>query len=103
MDEFGTNFVVFFDKLNLKLLYVASVLSCFIKMPIKYINKMIRVMYWWQIVNLDKSEVVCKSYKAQKVNKTKYGCVELHEKNKVDLELGYQDEELCKKKHSDKL
>ena len=41
------------------------------KISVKYIIKMMRVMYWFHIVNLDKKEVLHKFYLAQKLNTSK--------------------------------
>ena len=64
------------------------------KMTVEHIIKMRRVMYWWHVVNLDKSEVLHKFYIAQKLNKSKDDWVEQLEKDKADLDLNLEDEEI---------
>ena len=41
------------------------------KMPVKFIIKSRRVMYWWHIVSLDKSELLYKVYMGPGVQKSK--------------------------------
>jgi hypothetical protein len=64
------------------------------KLTVKHIIKMRRVMYWWHLVNLDKNEVLHKFYIAQKLNRSKEDWVEQLEKDKVDLDLQLEDEEI---------
>lgn len=69
------------------------------KMTVEHIIKTRRVMYWWHVVNLDKTEVLHKFYIAQKLNKSKDDWVEQLEKDKVDLDLQMEDDEIkCIKK-----
>ena len=64
------------------------------KMTVKYIIKMRRVMYWWHIVNSNKSEVLYKVYLAQQLNRSKGDWVEQLDKDKVELNLQLTDEEI---------
>ena len=64
------------------------------KIPIKYIIKMRRVMYWWHVVNSNKSEVLFKCYQAQKLNTNKGDWVEQLNKDKIELDLQLTDEQM---------
>ena len=64
------------------------------KLPVKYIIKMRRVMYWWHLVNLSKDELLNKVYKAQKMSPNKGDWVEQLEKDKKELGLQISDEEV---------
>ena len=55
------------------------------KLPVKYIIKMRRVMYWWHLVNLSKDELLNKVYKAQKMSPNKGDWVEQLEKDEKNL------------------
>ena len=63
------------------------------KLPIKFIIKTRRVMYWWHVVNSNKSEVLYK-YLAQKTNPSKGDWVEQLKRDKIELDLDLNDEQI---------
>ena len=64
------------------------------KMPIRFVIKSRRVMFWWHLVNLDKTELLHKFYVAQKMNLNKGDWVEQLEKDKKELNLDWSDEKM---------
>ena len=63
-------------------------------MPIRFLIKMRRCMYWWQVVNLDQNELLNKFYRAQKMNPNKDDWIEQLDKDKKELNLLLEDDEL---------
>ena len=63
-------------------------------MPIRFVIKSRRVMFWWHLVNLDKKELLHKFYVAQKMNTNKGDWVEQLEKDKKELNLDWSDDEI---------
>ena len=53
-------------------------------------------MYWWQLVNLSKTELLNKFYKAQKMSPNKGDWIEQLEKDKNELDLQLGDDEIQK-------
>ena len=51
-------------------------------------------MYWWHVVNSNKSEVLYKCYQAQKLNINKGDWIEQLNKDKVELDLQLTDEQI---------
>ena len=64
------------------------------KMPVKYVIRIRRLMYWWHLVNLNSKEVLQKVYSAQKLNSSKGDWVVQLETDKKELKLNITDEEL---------
>ena len=64
------------------------------KLPIKFIIKTRRVMYWWHVVNSNKCEVLYKCYLAQKTNPSKGDWVEQLQRDKIELDLDLNDEQI---------
>ena len=64
------------------------------KINVKIIIKMRRVMFWWHIVNLEKNEVLYKFYMAQKLNISKDDWCQQLQRDKEDLGLHLEDEEV---------
>ena len=64
------------------------------KMPVKFIIKSRRVMYWWHIVSLDKSELLYKVYMGQTLNPDKDDWICQLEQDKKDLHFNLKDEEI---------
>ena len=64
------------------------------KIPVRFVIKMRRIMYWWHLVNLKNTEVLHKMYLAQKLNCSKGDWVEQLETDKKELNLNLDDEEL---------
>ena len=52
---------------------------------------MSRMMYWWHLVHIDKSEVLSKFYVVQKLNRSKDDWVCQLDKDKKDLNLDWAD------------
>ena len=57
------------------------------KMPVKFIIKSRRLMYWWHIVRLEKNELLYKVYMGQKLNPNKDDWICQLEQDKKDLNL----------------
>ena len=64
------------------------------RMPIRFIIKMRRIMYWWHLVHLDQAEVLHKFYTIQKLNSSKDDWVCQLDKDKKDLDLELTDEQI---------
>ena len=64
------------------------------KMSIKYIIKIRRMMYWWQLVNVDKNELIHKFYFAQNIKRNKDDWVIQLDQDKKDLNLNLSDIDL---------
>ena len=64
------------------------------KLPVKFIIKTRRLMYWWHLTNLNKTELLYKFYTAQTL-KTNHGdWVEQLEKDKKELNLQLTDDDV---------
>ena len=64
------------------------------KLPVKFIIKTRRLMYWWHLANLNKTELLYKFYTAQTL-KTNHGdWVEQLEKDKKELNLQLTDDDV---------
>ena len=61
------------------------------KIPIRYILKSRRLMFWYDIVNRDEKSLLHKFYKAQKIKTVKNDWIEQLEKDKIDLEIDLDD------------
>ena len=48
-------------------------------------------MYWWHLVNVDKSELIQKFFTAQKLNKSKGEWIYQLEQDKKDLDMDLSD------------
>lgn len=66
------------------------------RMPIRFIIKMRRIMYWWHLVHSDQSEVLYKFYTVQKLNSSKDDWVCQLVKDKKDLDIEWTDDEIMK-------
>ena len=64
------------------------------KIPIRFIIKMRRMMYWWHLVHIDKTEVLHKFYIVQKMNRNKDDWVCQLDNDKKDLNLDWTDEKI---------
>ena len=63
------------------------------KIPIHIIIKMRRLMYWWHLVNTKEDSMLHKFYNAQKLNPVKGDWVNDLDKDKIEFEIEYDDEE----------
>ena len=61
------------------------------KISIKNLIKIRRMMYWWHLVNVDKSELIQKFFTAQKLNKSKGDWIYQLEQDKKDLDMDLSD------------
>ena len=66
------------------------------KLPIKYIIQCRRLMYWWHLVKQDKNKLISKFYTAQKNIPVKGDRTLQVEKDKVELNINLNDEDLLK-------
>ena len=64
------------------------------KMPVKFIVKMRRLMYYWHILTRNKDELIFKFYSAQKYSPSKGDWVHQVRKDLVDLKLELSEEEI---------
>ena len=62
--------------------------------PIRFIIKTRRMMYWWHLVHIGPSEVLKKFYIVQKLNRSKDDWVCQLEKDKKELNLEWSDEKV---------
>ena len=65
-------------------------------LPVRYICKMRRLMYYWHILNRDESELLFKFYRAQSLNPDVHDWVLQVKKDKLDLNIRLSDEEIKK-------
>ena len=66
------------------------------KLPLQYVIKTKRMMYYWHILHLDKSELLYKFYLAQKLKPNKNDWVTQIIKDKKDLQIEISDEEVSR-------
>ena len=66
------------------------------KLPLQYVIKTRRLMYYWHILQKDRNELLYKFYLAQKLKPTTKDWVLQIEKDKKDLNLTIDDEEVSK-------
>ena len=69
-------------------------------MPIRFIISKRRLLYLWNILQRDDSELLKRFYFAQKVVKTKNDWAEMIENEKKEFEIDYSDEEISRMKES---
>ena len=66
------------------------------RLPLQYVIKTRRMMYYWHILHLDKSELLYKFYVAQKLKANKNDWVTQIIKDKKDLQIEISDEEVAR-------
>ena len=66
------------------------------KLPVQYVIKTRRMMYYWHILHLDENELLYKFYVAQKLKPNKSDWVSQIIKDKKDLKIQINDEEVRK-------
>ena len=64
------------------------------KLPLKYIIKTRRLMYWWKLIHTDEKELTNKFYRAQKLMKEKTDWIQQIIQDLKDLNLKISDEEV---------
>ena len=60
-------------------------------MPIQFIIKCRRLMYWWHINNTDNSSLINRVYQAQKINPVKNDWVHQVSQDKKDFNIDIDD------------
>ena len=66
------------------------------KMPVRFIVKMRRLMYYWHILTRNKDELIFKFYSAQKYSPSKGDWFHQVRKDLVDLQIELNEEEISK-------
>ena len=64
------------------------------KLDLSSIIKIRRLMYLWEILNRDKSEMISRVYEAQKVSNSIGDWIRLVEADRLELRLGLTDTEI---------
>ena len=66
------------------------------KVPLKFIVKMRRIMFYWHIITRNEDELLFKFVKAQKLAPSKHDWVHQLEKDKVDINLQLSESQIKK-------